>query len=71
MEAVIRALFLCGLFSLGGTVAYSSTCLRIGHRKEFRQVDAVFSGRVVSVAEDKSFLPPKLNVSQPGGKVIC
>lgn len=63
MTFMIRALVVWGLLSLCGTVAYSCTCLQISHRKEFRQVDAVFSGLVISVAEDKSFTPPKLNVS--------
>jgi hypothetical protein len=60
MKSAIRGLFLCCSFILGGTVAYPCTCLGMSHRKEFHQVDAVFSGRVISVAEDKSFLPPKL-----------
>jgi hypothetical protein len=56
---MIRAVFLCSLFSLSGTVAYSCTCLQISHRKEFRQVDAIFSGRVISKVEDRSYAPPK------------
>jgi hypothetical protein len=63
MAFMIRALVVWGLLSVCGTVAYSCTCLQISHRKEFRQVDAVFSGRVISIIEDKSFIPPKLKVS--------
>jgi hypothetical protein len=63
MKPVIGSLFLYSLLSLSATVAYSCTCSQISHRKEFRQVDAVFSGRVISVAEDKSFIPPRLSVS--------
>jgi hypothetical protein len=63
MRFMIRALVVGGSLSLCGTVAYPCTCLQISHRKEFRQVDAVFSGRVISVAEDSSFIPPTLKVS--------
>jgi len=60
MKGIIRALAVCGFLGLYGTVAYSCTCRQISHRKEFRQVDAVFSGKVISIAEDKSFVPPKV-----------
>jgi hypothetical protein len=63
MLPVIRASLLCVLLGLSATVAYSCTCLQRSHRKEFRQADAIFSGRVISKVEDRSYVPPKLNVS--------
>ena len=63
MRSMIRVLFLGGLFSLCGTVAYPCTCLQSSHRKEFRARDAIFSGRVLSVAEDKSWVRPKLKTA--------
>jgi hypothetical protein len=63
MLLVIRALCLCVLLSLSTTVAYSCTCLQTSHRKEFRQTDAIFSGRAISKVEDRSYVRPKLNVS--------
>jgi hypothetical protein len=60
---VRRALFVCSLLCLGATAAYSCTCLQISHRKEFRQSDVIFSGQVISITEDRSYRPPKLQVS--------
>jgi hypothetical protein len=63
MKVIIRTLAVCGFLGFCGTVAYSCTCRQISHRKEFRLVDAVFSGQVISIAEDKSFVPPKVSAT--------
>jgi hypothetical protein len=63
MRLFIRLFSVGFLLSLSGNIAYSCTCLQTSHRNEFRQVDAIFSGRVISKIEDRSYRPPKLNVA--------
>ena len=67
---VIRTIFLFSLLIGSTNVAYSCTCLQTSHRKEFRQADAVFVGRVIEVAEDKSYVPPKLSVPASFQKLL-
>lgn len=61
---MIRALFLFSILMLGAAVTYPCSCVQISRRKEFRQADAIFAGRVIDISEDKSFAPPKLSDSK-------
>lgn len=63
---VIRRLIVLVMFVvLCAAAASACTCVQISHRKEFHQAHAVFAGRVTSITEDTSYVPPKLNVG-PG-----
>jgi hypothetical protein len=61
---MIKALFVFGFLILSGTIAYPCTCVRVSHRKEFHEADAIFAGQVISIVEDKSYVPPKLTDSK-------
>jgi hypothetical protein len=63
MNLMARAVCLCSLLILGATLAYPCSCLQISHRKEFRSVDAIFSGQVIEITRDDTYKPPKLKVS--------
>jgi hypothetical protein len=56
----IRIIIVTSLVLLGSYAALPCTCLRISHRKEFRQTEIIFTGKVIEITEDKSFVPPKL-----------
>ena len=59
---VFRSLLIATLFAFSANSVYSCTCSQVSHRKEFRQTDVIFVGRVVGVVEDRSYTPPVLNV---------
>ena len=63
MKLMFRALLNFATLVLTAHAAYSCTCLQTAHRKEFRQSDANFAGRVTEIREDASYIPPKLKVS--------
>lgn len=65
-----RGLFAVLVIIIGASAAYSCTCEQISHRQEFRESDAIFSGQVLEVVEDKSYEPPKLDVSPHLQKII-
>jgi len=65
LKLVVRGISLFGFLLLCTNAAYACTCLQTSHRKEFRHADAVFVGRVIEIAEDKSYVPPKLKSTVP------
>jgi hypothetical protein len=64
MKLTIKAVFLFSFLVFSANIAYSCTCSSVSHHKEFRQSDTIFAGQVIDIAEDKSFVPPKLNDSK-------
>lgn len=71
MKPQVNALFVFGLLILSGTIAYPCTCERVSHRQEFHKAEAVFSGQVLSIVEDKSYVPPKLTHSKLPDKILA
>ncbi len=57
----IRVIIVSSLILLGTYVVLPCTCSRISHRKEFRQTEIIFSGKVIDITEDKSFVPPRVS----------
>jgi len=58
---IFVVVLLAAIFILSADVGYSCTCIQISHQKEFRLADAIFTGQVIDVSEDKSFVPPTLD----------
>ncbi|MFL6231222.1 MAG: hypothetical protein ACJ741_20810 [Pyrinomonadaceae bacterium] len=62
MKEIIRTICLLVFFTVAAQGAYSCTCERISHRKEFRQTDVIFAGQLVGTTIDSTYMPPKLDI---------
>ena len=64
---IVFQICLLFVFSLTATeIAYSCVCVPGGHEAEIEKTDAIFSGRVIEIMQDTSYVPAKIAGVSPG-----
>ncbi|HLL99571.1 MAG TPA: hypothetical protein VK400_00825 [Pyrinomonadaceae bacterium] len=68
MKIIFQICLLFG-FSLTATeIAYSCVCVPVGHQAEIEKTDAIFSGRVIEIMQDTSYVPAEIAGVSPGSQ---
>lgn len=63
---IIFQFILLVVFSLAATgVVYSCTCVQREHKDEIEETNVIFSGKVIEIIEDATYIPPKRKSVSP------